>query len=36
MHYPPDEQTLNGANWSAATDAGATNLLETKLWWDVN
>ena len=36
MWYPLDEQTLNGANWSAATDAGATDLLETKLWWDVN
>ena len=36
MWYPLDEQTLNGANWSAATDAGATDLLETKLWWDVS
>jgi len=36
MKYPLDEQTLNNANWTAATGGGADDLLTTKLWWDVN
>jgi hypothetical protein len=36
MWYPLDEQTLNGDSWSAAIESGATDLLSTKLWWDVN
>ena len=31
---PLDEATLNEANWDAA--GGATNTLNTPLWWDVN
>ena len=36
MWYPLDEQTLNNENWSTATNGGADDNLETKLWWDVN
>jgi hypothetical protein len=31
---PLDEATLNEANWEAA--GGATNTLNTPVWWDVN
>ncbi|MFD1601549.1 SusD/RagB family nutrient-binding outer membrane lipoprotein [Flavobacterium artemisiae] len=33
--YPTVEQTVNGANWSAASDAIGGNLLTTKIFWDV-
>lgn len=34
MIYPIIEQTLNGANRSAAADAIGGDLATTKLWWD--
>jgi len=34
MIYPIVEQTLNGANRSAAADAMGGDLATTKLWWD--
>lgn len=34
--YPTAEQTLNGANWSAAASAIGGDLMTTKLFWDVN
>tara|TARA_R110002050_G_scaffold149463_1_gene276015 strand:+ start:46215 stop:47651 length:1437 start_codon:yes stop_codon:yes gene_type:complete len=34
--YPTNEQTLNGANYSAAAAAIGGDLKSTKLWWDVN
>ncbi|WP_342083195.1 SusD/RagB family nutrient-binding outer membrane lipoprotein [Dyadobacter sp. OTU695] len=34
MIYPINEQTLNGANRSAAADAIGGDLATTKLWWD--
>ena len=36
--YPIAEQTLNGANWSAAVDEslGGDDVVETKLFWDKN
>ena len=36
MRYPLDEQTLNNDSWSAATGAGSSDNLTTKMWWDVN
>ena len=33
FEYPIDEQTLNNANWSAAS---AGNSWNDKMWWDVN
>jgi hypothetical protein len=33
--YPPDEQTLNRANWQAALGDQADNFT-TRVWWDVN
>lgn len=32
--YPSSEQTLNGANWQAASDAIGGDLMTTKLFWD--
>ncbi len=34
--YPINEQTLNGANRTAAGQAIGGDVAETKLWWDVN
>lgn len=36
MIYPINEQTLNGANRSAASQAIGGDEGATKLWWDVN
>lgn len=33
--YPINEQTLNGANREAASQAIGGDLAETKLWWDI-
>jgi len=33
--YPGTEQSLNGANYKAAVSAQGTDLLTTKLWFDV-
>ncbi len=33
--YPIVEQTLNGVNWKAASDAIGGDLPETKLFWDM-
>jgi hypothetical protein len=33
--YPADEQTLNGANYSAAASAIGGDLQTTKLFWDI-
>ncbi|NIN73448.1 MAG: SusD/RagB family nutrient-binding outer membrane lipoprotein [Gemmatimonadetes bacterium] len=36
FHYPPIEQSLNEANWSAAvTNMGGSDDLVTRVWWDV-
>ena len=38
MYYPFDEETNNTANWSAACQAqgwGDTDLLDDRVWWDV-
>jgi len=32
--YPSTEQTLNGANWKAASTAIGGDLMTTKLFWD--
>lgn len=32
--YPIEEQTLNGANWSAASTAIGSDAVSTKLFWD--
>lgn len=34
--YPINEQTLNGANYSAAASAIGGDSKATKLWWDAN
>ena len=34
--YPTSEQTLNTANWSAASSAIGGDLMTTKLFWDIN
>lgn len=34
--YPPDEQTLNKANYTAAVESQGADDYETKVWWDVN
>jgi hypothetical protein len=34
--YPPDEQTLNGANYRAAVQQQGPDAFTTKVWWDVN
>lgn len=34
--YPINEQTLNAANYKAASDAIGGDLLTTKLFWDIN
>lgn len=33
--YPTSEQTLNGANWQAASTAIGGDLMTTKLFWDL-
>lgn len=32
--YPVDEQSLNATNWSAISNNGATDLLQTPIFWD--
>lgn len=34
--YPVNEQTVNNANWTAASSAIGGNRLATKIFWDVN
>jgi hypothetical protein len=34
--YPINEQTVNNANWAAASDAIGGNKLATKIFWDKN
>ena len=34
--YPVNEQTLNPANYAAASEAIGGDLLTTRLFWDVN
>jgi hypothetical protein len=34
--YPINEQTLNGINRQAASDAMGGDVATTKLFWDVN
>ena len=36
MTFPINEQTLNGANYTAASTAVGGDLLKTKLFWDKN
>lgn len=36
LTYPINEQTVNGANWSAASSAIGGDKLTTKIFWDVN
>ncbi|MCX6241781.1 MAG: SusD/RagB family nutrient-binding outer membrane lipoprotein [Bacteroidetes bacterium] len=36
LTYPTTEQTLNGANWAAASTAIGGDAVSTKLFWDKN
>ncbi|WP_262915066.1 SusD/RagB family nutrient-binding outer membrane lipoprotein [Niabella ginsengisoli] len=36
MTYPINEQTVNGANWRAASDAIGGDKLTIKIFWDIN
>ena len=36
LPYPVNEQTVNGANWQAASTAIGGDRLSTKIFWDVN
>lgn len=36
LTYPVNEQTVNGANWQAASNAIGGDKLSTKIFWDVN
>ncbi len=36
LTYPINEQTVNGANWTNASNAIGGDALTTKLFWDVN
>lgn len=36
LTYPINEQTVNGANWTAASSAIGGDKLTTKVFWDIN
>ena len=36
LSYPQNEQTLNGANYTAAASAIGGDVVTTKLFWDKN
>lgn len=36
LTYPINEQTVNGANWTAASSAIGGDELTTKVFWDIN
>ncbi len=36
LTYPINEQTVNGASWSAASSAIGGDKLTTKIFWDIN